>query len=843
MPTDALLVEPDWLLGGYKAPPGVYDELRAPEGGIRPQWDLFREAFRHLSADEFQRRTKLAEEQLQENGVTFNAFGEEGESQRPWRLDLLPVVLPPSEWNEVARALDQRARLLNAIIDDLYGEQTILATTKLPPSLLYGHPFYQRSFHGLPIGKGRSLCFYAAELARSPNGQWWVMADRTEAPAGAGFALENRIVSARLMPQVMHKVGVERLAPFFLRLQDSLRRQSPNAVSSPRVVLLSMGPRNNLYFEDVYLARYLGYTLVEGNDLAVRDDQVFLKTLSGLVPVDVIFSRGFESGLDPLELGGGAPQGVSGVLQAIRAGNVAVSNRPGCGLLEAPAFMAYLPGLCRELLGDELITPSIATWWCGDPQALDYAFGRFEDLVIKPALQASGGTEVLPGEMTAVQQAELKAQILSRPHAYVAQETVARSASPVWTGQSTGVGHLAFRCFLTGDDDGYSLMPGGLIRVAPTTAPMQLSISAGAGSKDLWICADRPVEPVSLLSPEKEPVKLRRSGALFPSRVADDLYWLGNALDRAEFLTRLLRAVVERLASESDTAYPELPQLLHAMADQGQIEASFAVEDFAKVLPRLEENLLTSLFDDGESRGLARSIAEMQRLARRTRDWLSADTWQTFNHSATRFKEAGETSKADLGDLLEALAELRVNLASTVGLLADGMIHGPAWRFLEMGRRIERGRNIARLLKSTLLTRQPADKHTLRAVLEVLDCRMTYRSRYLDNLQPNGVLDLAITDETNPNSIGFQLAALSEHVDTLPEIAGTPLRSEEKRLVMAAVHQVRMLTPDELVQPISPELRSSVDKVEQLLKQLSDVLNRHYLVHASSPRQILPENQ
>jgi uncharacterized circularly permuted ATP-grasp superfamily protein/uncharacterized alpha-E superfamily protein len=843
MPTDATAAEPDWFLRDYAPAAGVYDELRSSADELRPQWLDVREGFLQLGPEEFERRTRQAERMLYENGVTYNVFGGDQQAQRPWRLDLLPLVLPAAEWSHVESALSQRARLLNLIVEDLYGDQRSLAEGWLPPEAVFSHPGFQRAFHGLPGSGAAPLCLYGAELARSPNGQWWVMADRTEAPAGPGYALENRIVSARMLPQIMHKVEVERLAPFFLRVQNALRRRVRRAVDNPRVVLLSSGPRNSLYFEDVYLARYLGYILAEGNDLAVRDEQVFLKTLSGLMPVDVILSRGAEFGIDPLEVGGHASHGVSGLLQAIRAGSVAVANRPGCGLLEAPVFMAYLPGLCRHLLGEDLQTPSVATWWCGQAPALEYVLEHFDNLVIKPAFLASGSEEILPRDLPKAKREELRNQILARPCSYVAQETVARSASPVWENGKSSAGHLAIRCFLVDEGESYSIMPGGLIRVAPDTSPMQLSVTAGAGSKDLWIRSEGPVAPVSLLVPENQPVALRRTGALFPSRVADDLYWLGQSLDRAEYLTRLLRAVVDRLASEDDDAFPELPRMLRALVDQGQLEAGFVMSEFTAQLPALEENLPVSLFDDSEAHSLARAMSELQRLAARTRDWLSADTWLKFNQAASNFMDAGSRDRNDLGDVLDTLNRLLLDLASASGLIANGMIRGPAWRFLDMGRRIERGRNVAILLRSTMLGEAPPDKPIMKALLEVLDCRMTYRSRYLDNLQANAVLDLAITDETCPNSIGFQLGMLSEHVDTLPQISDSPLRSEEKRLVMSAIHLVRMLTPEDLASPSGSTLQASIERVERRLKQLSDVLNRRYLVHASSPRQILPEVQ
>lgn len=833
---------PHWFSASYSPPGGVYDELYSAPGVLRPQWTEFRDAALQLSAAEFERRERQAERMLYENGVTYNAFGESAELQRPWRLDLLPLLVSHQEWGQVEAALSQRARLLSLLIEDVYGAQRSLKEGWLPHEAVYAHPGFQRAFHGLARGPEPALTLYAAELARSPNGQWWVMADRAESPAGPGYALENRIITARMLPQVIHQVGVQRLAPFFIRLQNALKRRAPRLSENPRIVLLTMGPRHSLYFEDVYLARYLGYTLVEGSDLAVRDDQVFLKTLSRLVPVDVIFSRGFESGIDPLELGGYAPQGVSGLLNAVRSGNVAVANTPGCGLVESPVFMAFLPHLCRSFLGEELRTPSIATWWCGQEEARREVFARFDELVIKPAFAASGSEEILPRLLSKSDRAALQARIEARPYHYVAQETVARSAAPVWEDSTIKIGHVAYRCFLVADEGDYSLMPGGLIRVATDTTPMQLSITAGAGSKDLWVEACGPVEQVTLLVPEDQPVALRRTGAMFPSRVADDLYWLGSSLDRCDFLTRLLRSVMDRLAIEDEAGCPELPQLMRALVDQGQLEPDYMVPELCAELPAVEEALPLGLVSDAAPGGLGRAMHELRRLAARTRDWLSAETWRKLNQAAEKFLSSKISRWDDLADVITLLSELQFDLASVSGLIQNGMIRGPSWRFLELGRRLERARNLGALIRSTMLEPEAPGREVLRAVIEILDCRMTYRARYLDNIQPNAVFDLAITDETNPNSIGFQLAELAPHVDALPQDADHPLRTEEKRLVMGAVHLVRMLTPEALAEPERDVIRSMLTDLEGRLRALGDVLNRRYLVHASGPRQLLGDD-
>lgn len=816
---------------------GVYDEAFGPDGKPRAPWAQLAESARQIPVDEFLRRSAQAEEQLRENGVTFNVFQEGSQHQRPWRLDLLPVIYGAAEWRKLEQGLSQRAKLLEWIVRDCHGPQQLLHDGTLPAEVLFANPRFVRAFKGLHQERVPSITMYASEIARRPDGLWQVMADRAESPAGMAFALENRIVVARTIPPEL-QYEMQRLAPFFVQMQQSFRRLGLKHGEHPRVVLLSAGSKARFFFEDTYLARYLGYTLVEGGDLAVRDDRVYLKTLAGLSPIDVVITRGSDRGIDPLELGGGAAHGVPGILHAMRRGNVTIANTPGCGLIESPIFMAFLPHLCRRYLGEELLIPSIPTWWCGDPDQFRYVREHLDELVLKPAFAPSGDEEILGGSLSGEKKDELLRQIEHRPYNYIAQELVHRSAVPVFREGRVETGHVAIRAFMVSNEDHFDLMPGGLVRIAPTTDPMQLSIVAGDGSKDLWVQADGPVQPVSLLSSEDTPVPLRRTSAVFPSRVADDLYWLGQSLDRTDFLSRLIRSVVERLSGETAADQPELPPLIRAMADQGLVEASYAIQSFWESLEDFEEAIPKLLSDPAEVRGISSAVSELHRLASLERLWISPDTWRQIHDTAVRFQTSVQSGWTGLVDVMDAVNHLILDLAAVSGLIHDGMIRSPAWRLLDFGRRVERASNVAHLLKSLYSGPAPVGRPMLKALLEVIDCRMTYRSRYLDNLQQNAVLDLCITDETCPRSIASQLIALADHVDELPHDFSTPLRSSEKRTVMAAVHRVRMIPPELLATKDPKVIIELVDDIAQHLKTLSELLTRKYLLHSGQPRQI-----
>ena len=820
----------------YSTPHGVFDEVFESPGHPRAHWAAYLRASKRGLAAEFQRRNELAHRQLAENGVNFNAFTNATQIQRPWLLDLLPLIIDADEWRRLAGGLTQRARLLQAIVRDLHGPRRLIHDRVLPAEALFAHPGFFRAFDGLH-GDAASLVFFGAELARGADGAWRVMADRTSAPVGPGFALENRVIAGRCMPTWMQRFPIQRLAPFFLRLQNTLAKASDRTADRPRIVILASGPDHPYHFEDAYLARYLGYTLVEGGDLAVRDERVFLKTLAGLVPVDAIFFRGSEAGIDPLELGGHSSSGVPGLLQAIRKRNVSVVNTPGCGMLESPLFMAYLPRLCQAILGEELLLPSIDTWWCGDAGSRAFVYQHWNNLVIKPAFAPSGSDEIFPSRLSAEEQEALRQRIERHPFHFVAQSLISRSAAPVWDERGVSVGHIAVRTFLVYESNDYHVMPGGLVRVAKTAEPMELSISAGDSSKDLWVLAEKPVEKVTLLSPPGKPAELRRTSALFPSRVADNLFWLGQAFDRAEFLVRAVRTLCDRLSSENELDQPAIPALVRILADQGQLEPGLTLEEMQAQMPQLDRSITTTIFDSSEPNSLASSLGEMIRLASLVRDWISPETWQVLTQAPGRFL-ARSHHGPDIVEAATHLNTLSMELAAASGLMNDGMIRGPAWRFLDMGRRIERGRNICRLVLACEFSKVLAESSVLKALLQIIDCRMTYRTRYLDNFQRNAVLDLCATDETNPHSVIFQASVLAEHVDSLPHDPSLPLRTEEKRLAMASVHALRMITPEQLADAKGVELYAVLRNVESKLRELGDLLTRKYLVHSGEPRQL-----
>ena len=833
----------DLLSREYRSVAGVYDEFMTANAELRLHWERLSESLQEKPLKELDRRQLLADQLVYENGVTFNVRPDSDDRIRPWTLNVLPVVFAESDWSALSDGLEQRGQLLQLILADLYGPRSLLHRRLLPPEIVYANRNFLRPAVGMATAaRPWTLPMYSADLARSSGGNWWVMADRTASAIGCGYALENRTVISQTWPQLIQDCHVQRLASFFRQLQSTLLRLSPRNLDNPHVVFLSPGPNDPYYFEDAFLARYLGYRLVEGGDLAVRDDKVWLKTLGGLMPVDVIFRRVFERQLDPLELDGTSTIGIPGLLQCVRKGTVSIVNPIGSELVESPVFMAFLPQLCRELLGEELKLPSIATWWCNGVKERQYVLDHFDNLVIKPAFDPSGGEEIIVNRLSETEKSQLRDRIKKSPAKFVAQETIVRSTAPTWRDGQLAKGHIALRTFGVRTEDSFSVMPGGLIRVSSTPDPIELSIAAGDESKDAWVLSDHSVPHVSLLPQLDTEIPLERIGAALPSRVADNLYWLGRHLEQVDSSARIVRFLVDRLTVEASVENDiEISAWVRVLATRGLIEPGYAVEELSHTLPALQKVLLNAVYEDEERMSLRQTVRGTLRLASLVRDRVSLDTWRMVNRMEHHFRRVPTDSDRDLGDVLSHLNQLVFDIASCYGLATDSMTRGQAWRFLDIGRRIERGLQMVTLLRETLAHHTEEFVPLLQSVLDVADSSVTYRTRYLSRIRRVPVLDLLMTDETNPRSLGFQLMMLEEHVDHLPKDRKQATRTAEQKSVLSALHHIRMADVHELGESKDGQARSLNQlllRVEHELMTLSTLLTRRYLVHSGPPRHL-----
>ncbi|OAN44847.1 hypothetical protein A6A04_08040 [Paramagnetospirillum marisnigri] len=816
----------------YRPLPGTYDEVLGEDGEIRPHWRQFTEGLMRFEPEEMRRRWDMGQRLLRDNGVTYNVYGDPEGLDRPWRLDPLPVVLSQDEWHMIAAGIEQRATLLETILSDLYGKRTLLSRGLIPSSLLHANPGFLRPCHGwLPAGK-RRMHVYAADLARGSNGHWRVVGDRTESPSGSGYALENRSIVSRVLPELHRSLQVERLGPFFDTLRRQLQMLSPRHKDDPRVVLLTPGPYNATYFEHAFLARQLGITLVQGEDLTVRDNNVYLKALTGLQRVDVIFRRTGGVWCDPLELRGDSTLGVAGLLQSARAGNVALANAVGTGLLDGASLMGFLPALARDLLGEQLALPSVATWWCGEPESCRHVLANLERLIIRPAF-ANRDQPVVGSALTESEANSLRTAIAAHPWDWVAQEIEGTSTVPVWTGGHLEPQHCVLRVFAVATERGWQALPGGLARLSAERELLTTRLQAGGGgSKDIWIAAGRRdlQTPAKLRAPA---VRLTRDNRDLPSRVADNMFWLGRYLERCEATTRLLRAALGHM--EDSLAQDDGEQAratLHTMGLLGmEMPADILEEDNPENLPYR----LTQFHVDESTTGLANSVDRLIRVVTNLRDRLSTDTWRAVQRLRD---EVGLLEAESLdGDIIGRLNSVVLTMQGISGLAMENMTRGPQWLFLDSGRRLERAIAIVDNLSGALTDVESEDAIALDLLLEIWDSVMTYRSRYLASPRLAGVLDLLLCDESNPRSLGFQVGTLSRHVDSLAGIGeDSGFYKPEQKLMTILSGTIRTTDVTVLARYERDagyhDAERLLDFLRSRLWELSEQLSRSYFTHA-----------
>ncbi|MBJ2347919.1 MULTISPECIES: circularly permuted type 2 ATP-grasp protein [Pseudomonas] len=799
------------LLDRYPLTTGTYHELLDDSGAVRAHWRrLFDQLQRSTPAQLLQRQALLAR-QIQENGVTYNVYADPKGADRPWELDLLPHVIDAQEWKLLSAGIAQRARLLNAVLADLYGPQRLISEGLLPAELVFGHNNFLWPCQGITPPDGDFLHLYAVDLARTPDGRWWVTADRTQAPSGAGYALENRTIVSRAFPDLYRDLKVQHLSGFFRTLQETLARQAPSDGEPPLVVLLTPGRFNESYFEHLYLARQLGYPLVEGGDLTVRDATVYLKTLSGLRRVHAIMRRLDDDFCDPLELRTDSALGVPGLLEAVRQGRVLVANALGSGVLESPGLLGFLPKINQYLFGEELMLPSIATWWCGEPPVLAQALEKLPQLLIKPAFPSQSFTPVFGRDLDETQRAQLAARMQARPYAYVAQELAQLSQAPVWQAEDGLIQPRAIgmRVYAVSGKNDYRVLRGGLTRVAAEADAEVVSMQRGGASKDTWVLGEQ--------APGGEQWKAQRTVGVhdlvrrdpyLPSRVVENLFWFGRYCERCDDSARLLRIMLARYVDGDD------PQALQSAVSLGESLMLLPEEG------ELPERLMAAMLGDDWSFSLRSNLQRLQWAASQVRGKLSRENWQALVELQREAVEL-ETSEPDFGELLDFLNRLVMSLAALSGFALDDMTRDEGWRFLMIGRRLERLQFLSASLAAFLRGEAVFDQAGLEWLLELGNSSITYRSRYLAVAQLIPVLDLLLLDEQNPHAVLFQLKLVARTLKRLNDDFGAPRDTALPELVTRLSRFDLRCLENPLFGEAS--LRAALDGLAELLQEVADV--------------------
>jgi uncharacterized circularly permuted ATP-grasp superfamily protein/uncharacterized alpha-E superfamily protein len=836
-------------LAGALAPPaaaGHYDEFRggssaAAAAAPAAPWARF---FENLGTEGFadlNRRTVNLERQVRDNGITYNVYADANGPQRPWSLDLFPLIISPESWRRLEAGVLQRVKLLDRVMADVYGPQELLAHNLLPPALVQGHPGYLRPMHGVKPAGGTHLHIAAFDMARDPSGAWWVVSQRTQAPSGLGYLLENRLVISRLFPEAFRDLKVQRLAATYRALVDGLRAMCP-ADSDPRIVLLTPGPYNETYFEHAYLARYLGLTLVEGSDLTVRGERLYLKTLQGLEPVHGILKRLDDEFLDPLELRADSRLGVPGLLQAIRAGNVLVANAPGSAFLESTALLGFLPALSRHLLGEDLQLPSLATWWCGERAAMEAVLPQLATSVIKPTYGAAGAGAVLGKSLSRRELDEWAGRIVREADEYTVQAYLPLSQMPTWNHGPRGdrilPRSLMLRVFAVSDGvQSWRVLPGGLTRIA--SAELEIaSMQRGGSSADTWVLTEGEVDATSLLHFEQPAVEIAHRARGVTSRAAENLFWLGRYTERTENSARLARLTLESLNGEDQTSQPLLAWLGEMAVANALVLPAVPPPTQARRV--FERSLIAALGDTETSTSVGFNLSALRNAASAVRERLSQEQWNVIERAEQEFfrgcalcTEDGDYSSVEALRVLETLSG---RTAAMTGAQTDRMTRDDGWRLLSSGRHLERLGFLASALGWAIETGALFDEAGFEAVVALFDSTITFHSQYQQRHDIPALLDLLVLDRDNPRSLGWVAQTLRGR---LAKLAGS---------APGEVPDVALTVPDpqqwSLAAMCERDGEGHYAALLELLQQctdaayeLSDALGARYFTHSGDARQ------
>ena len=811
----------------YSPRPDRRDEMLDASGALRPGWAALHERLVALGPDGLDHVATRIRRQLHRHGTTFQIHG--GDEER-WALDAVPLVVPGLDWSGLGLALTQRALVIEAVLADLHGERRLLRQGLVPAEALVAHDGLLLPTLDAPAPGGRSLVLYAADVVRSADGSFRLLSDHVDDPTGAGYVLENRTVLSDVVPELVRSLGVRRIAPWFEGLRRALVAAAPPDVAEPRIVLLTAGPGRETAFEEALLARTLGYTLVQGADLAVRGGSVFLKSIGGLEPVHVILRRLPSADADPLELRPGSG-GVPGLVEAVRRGTVTVVNPLGAGVAENPALLATIAGLTRTVLGEDPLIEPAPTWWCSDPAGRSHVLAHLDELVIKPIHRAPGRHSVFGRSLSDEARADLRARIQARPHLWVGQAELDLPTAPVLDESGALVpGHVVQRAFAVADEDGFGFLESALTRTAASTEV--LTPFRGGASKDTWVidtsqARARRGRPLAA----RPQIDLRAS---ITSHTAEAMFWVGRNLERADLAPRLVLAVQGQL--------DDWPDLRHEADGAWLATTAGALTDLVGAPrpardagegggPPIDELVTDALVDRDRPRSLVTSLDYLTSGARSVRELFSSETWRNLSELADLTTRLRSATGGDAEEL--ALAAL-TSLSAISGLLTESMVRDPGWRFLDAGRRIERALVLAVTLRSALVAPPPplvaAPVHEL--VLLAWDSLVAYRRRYRSDVVPATLVDLLVADGTNPRSLAASLDRLGEDLDALPGLAGrapTALdRHRRLRVAVAGASADALVAVEDGRRPV---LAGLLDDVTTELRALASELELGYFAH------------
>lgn len=813
------------------------DECFNSSGAPKERWKRLLSNAENLEAGDLKARQQELLKLLQENGVTYNIYGDPNGLNRPWQLDTIPMIVGTSDWDVIEKGMKQRAHVLDKLLEDLYGERRLLKEGIVPADLIYSHAGFLRPCDKIRLAGPNQLILYAADLSRGPDGKLWVLRDRTQAPSGMGYALENRTALSRIVPELFDGYQVNKLGGFFNSMMNGFLKIAPQGKEQPRIVLLTPGPRNETYFEHAFLSSYLGFTLVQGEDLLVRDGYVWIKTVEGLEKVDIILRRVDDSFCDPLELREESQLGIPGLLEVIRKGNVAVANPLGAGVLENTGLLAFMHNIFRFFLNEDPIFPMVATWWCGQEKEMKHVISHIDELVIKKIDRATGSDTVNGATLSSAAKDELIRKIKHQPYHYVGQEAVSLSTSPVFTKGRLEPRNTMVRAFLVAGQDGYEIMPGGLTRCAPEKGSHIVTNQEGGIAKDTWV--DIKVKNAGAQALHKLDFKRR---AVLPSRAAENLFWVGRYAQRVLRTSRFVRMVLRNLSQMGQSGGQEseaLKALLHTVTHLTATYPGFT-EDDNDPLPRRFDNMHQVICDQNLPGSLVFNVNNFLRATYSVRDKWPVDNWRIIDDIETIKRRLAALEPQNVRHVFSMLDQMNLGLLSFLEMNRQSMYRGEGWVMYRVGQIIEEIQ-LELLQYRSLLTyeyEENVEFQVLEALLVSNQNLSNYRSVYRTYFDTTPAIDLLFFNKQNPISVLSQLEQLVDYLQRLPHNTEAAYESEISNLAFECYSKVRLASLTHLTEmDESKGFRKNLDEFcAQLNEQigvLSMKLSANYFSHST----------
>ena len=832
-----------------------YDEMFTANGEVKDAWKNIHDNFNTLGSEELSSRQKEIDWNLSENGITYNIYNDPKGLNRPWNLNIIPFIMQKSEWLDIEIGLQQRANLLDLVVKDIYGKRELLKNGIVPHEVIYGHRGFLRQCDGIELNTDKFLSLYSADLSRGPDGRMWVVNDRAQAPSGMGYALENRTITKRVLPDLYKNIHVSPQDQFFNEFNQLLINAVPNQKPNPTIVVLTPGPHNETYFEHAYLASHYGYPLVRGSDLVVRGGKLWLKSLKELKQVDVIYRRVDDIFVDPLELREDSYLGVAGLLNVIRNKNVSVINPIGVGIIENSGLIPFMPAIAKYFLNEELILPQIATWWCGQKKELDLVLSNISNLVVKRIDRSNRESIVFAEFLNKKELKELKNKILKRPHLYVAQEKIKFSTVPNFHEGKLEPRNMVCRAFAIAKDQSYEVMSGGLVRVASTTESLRVSNQRGGTSKDFCIIDKNAVKAKSIFYNTNNSVLTGLND--LPSLTAENLYWAGRYIGRALVTSRHLRMVLKQMSNADDVngAYKssKLSVLLQSVTQLTNTFPGFIGKDEDSRVTDIRKELIDVVLDKNKSGSLAHTLTMFNNSYYSIRNLWSMDMWRVFDSINKLWNtiQNEDFETVTFRRIIKSLDQLITRLIAFMGLIEESILVDQGLLLYFLGLNIETALlnvSICQSMLTVTTTEDYIQHEILEAMLQSHESLNIYRYSYRSYITIESVLSLILLNPKYARSLTYLVGRIQKDVKCLPHSNNSGTLQDYEQSIYSAFNKLKLSEPSDL-SLVSNNNNFTRENLKLLLEELSELfyettkgISDTYFNHIKDQSQLTSQN-